>query len=182
MKKKILSLFALCITLITIFSFGFATNVNAAFNGTRWTTRPITFYATNQLNANQIAALKSAMAEWNSIGKGTFFTYGGQLNSSIVAVDGKNVVGKAAIFSVEIVAMTNLQYNTSTHITAEADISLNSNINLNRYNMKTVFMHELGHVLGLADTEETNSIMHKNYENNAGKITSYDIADINKLY
>lgn len=182
MKKKILSLFVLCVTLITIFSFGFATNVNAALNGTKWNTRPITFYATNQLNANEISALKSAIAEWNSIGKGTFFTYGGQLGSSIVAVDGKNVVGKSNIPSITTLALTNLQYNTSTYVTIEADISLNSNKNLTGYNMKTIFMHELGHVLGLADTDETNSIMHKNYENNKGQITSYDIADINRLY
>ncbi len=181
MKNKILLI--ITIILIGIFNLIIPNSVNAITNNIKWNKSPIVLYATFGLNKNEILALKSAMVEWNSIGKGLLFIYGGQLNSKIVSIDGINTVGKAPIVSISTIANTNTRFLIEEREIIEADIALNTNINLTKYNMKIVFMHELGHVLGLADTDEINSIMYRYYyDENVSQITDYDILDIDSLY
>ena len=47
--------------------------------------------------------------------------------------------------------------------------------------MKSIFMHELGHALGLAHNSILTSIMHDGYTGRT-IISDYDINDINTLY
>ena len=167
--------------LLTIISIlGFSTTVNAATLGVKWNSVPITIYATNQLSNNEILNLQSAIAEWNSIGKGTLIKYGGiKSGISNPRVDGINTVGKFSMPSNDV-ARTNSQILNNVTI-IESDITLNTN-KISGKNLKSIFMHELGHALGLADnTYSISSIMYASYTGNT-TISQYDINDINSLY
>jgi hypothetical protein len=50
------------------------------------------------------------------------------------------------------------------------------------YKLKSVVIHEIGHVLGLADSEIPGSIMYKDYREWRGKVTEQEIASIHDLY
>ena len=60
-------------------------------------------------------------------------------------------------------------------------IVLNKNANFTNKEMKSIFMHELGHALGLAHNSILTSIMHDGYTGRT-IISDYDINDINTLY
>ena len=63
----------------------------------------------------------------------------------------------------------------------EADIALNRNADFTNKEMKSIFMHELGHALGLAHNTLLTSIMHDGYTGRT-IISDYDINDISTLY
>ncbi len=181
MKNKILSLSLIILSICNISLFCFSPNVNAVTKGVKWYSRPITYYASNQLSATEINALKSAMAEWNSIGKGIFFVYGGQLGNNRIAYDSVNVVGKDSWANTSELARTHTMVPNGTDKIIEADIALNRNADFTNKEMKSIFMHELGHALGLAHNTLLTSIMHDGYTGRT-IISDYDINDISTLY
>ena len=180
MKKKILFFIFIILSTCSVFLFGFTSKVNATTQGVKWYSRPITYYASNQLSSTEINALISAMAEWNSIGKGTFFVYGGKLGNNRIAFDGVNIVGRDSWADTNELARTHVMASGGTKI-IEADIVLNKNANFTNKEMKSIFMHELGHTLGLAHNSILTSIMHDGYTGRT-IISDYDINDINTLY
>ena len=61
--------------------------------------------------------------------------------------------------------MTHTRYNSSTGETLETDVNVNmyfswsNSVRANRYDVWTVFVHEMGHVMGLAHQNEEPSVM-----------------------
>ncbi len=78
MKKKILSLSLIIVTLCTVFCFSFTPKVEAStLYGYGLAQRPLTIYAGSELSTSQINILKDAINAWNRTKFGTFFVYGG---------------------------------------------------------------------------------------------------------
>lgn len=178
--KKILSLFILVIMLSFLV---FPKKVEATVSGTKWQSVPVTVYATNQLNYSERLLLQSAISEWNSIGCGTLLIYGGvKSNISTPGADSFSTVGRAYLPSGDVANTTRLVNASNPSIIIEADITLNTSTTMSSFNLKSVFMHELGHLLGLSDnTYSITSIMYNAYTGNT-TISSYDINDINTIY
>lgn len=80
LKRRI---FATLLTL-TILICSFGTNAFAATHGFKWSSTPVTVYATPQFSSYEISQLKSAISIWNSTRVGTVITYGGVRSSVIV--------------------------------------------------------------------------------------------------
>lgn len=183
MKKQNITIIVSIIFILIIFDLILQNNIIAITNNIRWNDKPIIIYATSKLNTFEIEALKNAIIGWNNIGEGILFLYGGKLSSRIVGIDGINTVGKSSIVSIFTIANTSTRFFINNNLIFETDIVLNSNINLKRYNLEVVFMHELGHALGLSDNDELNSIMYRYYyDENVSTPTKYDILDVETLY
>lgn len=209
MKKKILSLSLIVVTLCTIFGFDFANNVNATtesvshnllapgmsnsldkegairiVSGRKWASIPVKIYVDSSFNATYISQLQQAILAWNSTRVGVVLTYAGTTPSPIIV----NGIGetKAPISSNSTIANTVRTYNGTT--INKAVITLNSNLSFNNgatttgtYNLKSVFMHEIGHALGLADNNDSSSIMCGTYTGRTA-LSSMDIDDLDSLY
>lgn len=189
MKKKFF--YGLVTLGIIISIFCFATNVEAnTLYGYGWKKLPIKIYAGSDLNVNERAQLQEAINAWNSTRFGTFFEYGGVRSSHLIPVytmrDGYNTVSRAQI---GIRTGAAYLFGTKSEIT-EANVLINSNHTYNcggasvgDYYLKSVLMHELGHVLGLNDEGEENksSIMYGGYTGST-TITEYDLSDLDTLY
>ena len=106
--------------------------------------------------------------------------YGGQFGNNRIAFDGVNIVGRDSWANTNELARTHVMASGGTKI-IEADIVLNKNANFTNKEMKSIFMHELGHALGLAHNSILTSIMHDGYTGRT-IISDYDINDINTLY
>ncbi|MBQ8379384.1 MAG: hypothetical protein IJX34_01045 [Clostridia bacterium] len=175
MKTKLLSLFLVVVMLVTMFSFGFATKVNAATTyGYGFASTPIKVFSGYQLNTNQVNILKQAIAKWNSTRLGTLLTYGGVKNVfNPTLADGWNTltVGRLS----DGVAGETRVYTNGSHI-VEANILIDEN----NFDVSVV-MHELGHLLGLKDNNYTASVMCF-VNQGSTTITASDLADLDSLY
>lgn len=209
MKKKILSLLLISVTLCTVFGFTFFNNLNVTtesvshsllvpgmsdsldkesltrtVSGKKWASIPVKIYADSSFNATYVSQLQQAIFAWNNTRVGIVLTYAGTSPNPYL-INGIGVT-KTPITSNSTIANTTI---TSTGNTINKTvIALNSNLSFNdgaitagTYNLKSVFMHEIGHALGLADNTDSSSIMYKNY---AGRtvLSSMDINDLDSLY
>ncbi len=209
MKKKILSLSLIIVTLCTIFGFTFSNNVNTTtesvshnllapgtptsldkeasartVSGKKWSSIPVRIYADASFDATYISQLQQAIFAWNNTRVGIVLTYAGTTPSPYL-VNGIGVT-KAPISPNSTIANTVI---TSTGTTInKAVVTLNSNLSFNNgattvgtYNLKSVFMHEIGHALGLADNNDSSSIMYGTYTGRTA-LSSMDINDLDSLY
>ncbi|MBQ8380171.1 MAG: matrixin family metalloprotease [Clostridia bacterium] len=189
MKKKLFFGVIILGIIISICSFTSKVEANTLY-GYGWKTLPIRIYAGSDLNANERSQLIEAINAWNSTRFGTFFEYAGVRSSHLIPVytmrDGYNTVSKAPI---GINTGGTYLFGTTSEIT-EVNVVINSNYTYNYggasvgdYYLKSVLMHELGHVLGLNDEENPNigSIMYKGYTGST-TITAYDLSDLDTLY
>ncbi len=180
MKRKLLyGLITIFFVIVSVFIY--PSTANAVVGESKQKYLPIKIYATNQLNQNEIYSLQSAISEWNSIGKGQIIIYGGVLSGvPVPKIDMINTVGKD-YFAGNLEYARTVGRAANGYIT-ECDIVLNTNSSYASKNLKSIFMHELGHCLGLDDnTISTTSIMYLAYSG-LTSISSYDIQDINYLY
>ena len=209
MKKKILSLSLIIVTLCSVLALGFANNVNATMEmtshnllapgyenqvrennstrtvyGEKWSSVPVNVYADSSFDATYISQLQQAISAWNSTRVGTVLRYVGTIRNPYM-VNGIGVT-KAPISTAGTVGNTVLTYTGST--INKAVVTLNSNLSFNNgattsgtYYLKSVFMHELGHALGLDDNSDSSSIMYRYYTGRTA-LSSGDINDLDSLY
>lgn len=211
MKRKILSLSLIIVTLCTIFGIVFVNNSNAtiesthylyeksafengainpesvdATKGVKWASIPVKIYADSSFNATEISQLQQAISAWNSTKVGTVLTYAGTMYN-VNLVGGAIGVTKAPINPNSTIGLTVTSVSGNTTI-VKALITLNSNLTFNNgststgtYYYKSVFMHELGHALGLADNDDSSSIMCSYYTGRT-TLSTLDINDLDSLY
>lgn len=183
-RKKVLSSIYAIVMLVGMI----ATSVSAApAYGYGFASRPITVYADNSFNASEINQLREAISVWNSTRVGTVIIYGGQKNLSSFYwnSDGINGIVKASMGSNPLVSKTGVtSTKTNGSNIVEADIAINKDLSYNNnatttgvFYLKSVFIHELGHLLGLADVDDESSVMYKAY---TGR-TALSLQDINIL-
>lgn len=184
--KTIKKIFFLLI--VTIMTITVSVPVNATTKyGYGFAVRPITIYASPALSAVERQQLQEAIVVWNGTRVGTVLRYGGttSLLSYYWLSDGKNGVVKGDIGN-NVTAITSTKVNGSNII--EADISLNTRVTYNNgstqsgtYYLKSVLVHELGHVLGMADNGDPSSVMYYTYTGRTG-LNANDINDLDALY
>jgi Matrixin len=69
--------------------------------------------------------------------------------------------------------------------TGAGDVKLNTGFNFSpgsSYDLETIFLHELGHSLGLGESPQPSSVMYSNYEGTRQLLSPYDIEGIQSLY
>ncbi len=187
-RKKVLS----SICAIVMLASMMAVPVSAAPTyGYGFASRPITVYADNSFNASEISQLREAISVWNSTRVGTVITYGGQrsLNSFYWNSDGINGIIKASMGSSSLTSMTGVTSpKTNGSNIVEADIAINKDLRYTNnattsgvFYLKSVFIHELGHLLGLADVNDQSSVMHQSYTGRTA-LSSQDIDILDSLY
>lgn len=209
MSKKILSLSIIVVTLCSLLVLVLANNVNSKIemssynllansdesltrennftrtvSGEKWSNVPVNVYADSSFDATYISQLQQAISAWNSTRVGTVLRYSGTTRNPYM-VSGIGVT-KAPISTAGVVGNT-VQTCTGSTIN-KAVITLNSNLSFNNgattsgtYYLKSVFMHELGHSLGLDHNNDSSSIMCE-YYTGMTTLSSSDIDDLDSLY
>ena len=187
-KRRLFSILA-AITLLTLLIFP----VNAATTyGYGFASKPITIYADNDFTPIEISQLKEAISIWNNTSVGQVLVYGGQrnLNSFYWMSDGVNGIVKASMGSNPITSMTG---TTSPKVNGaniiEADIAINKDLSYTNnsttegmFHVTRVYLHELGHVLGLDDVENDNTTVMCEYYTGITYLTTQDITFLDTLY
>ncbi len=186
--KRINTLFALLLIMFMTVSSSIPANA-ATLYGYGFASRPITVYASNSLSAMEVQQLQEAIVVWNSTRVGTVLQYGGKtsLLSYYWLSDGKTGVIKSDIGG-RSTGITSVKVNASKTNIIEADISLNTNVTYNNgstisgeFYLKSVLIHELGHVLGLAHSSDYSSVMYEAYTGRTA-LSPQDINDLDSLY
>jgi hypothetical protein len=128
-----------------------------------WKT-PVVMHANNSLTDEQAAALEKAILIWNDMAvsqgfkRGTFFKYGGKLDlPSGFRKDGKNIIsmvdgweGKGTEQAETVINWADDRiYEADMRINATKPLSTNDEGEYGKYDLVALFVHELGHVLGL---------------------------------
>lgn len=128
-----------------------------------WKT-PVVMYANQSLDDSQVAALEKAMGIWNDtmvtrgFKRGAVFKYGGRVdNVSGFKIDRKNVVSMVDGWPGKGTEQAETEINWVDDRIYEADMRINSTKPLSvlddgevgKYDLVALFVHELGHVLGL---------------------------------
>lgn len=134
-----------------------------------WKT-PVVMYADDSLNEDQRLALEKAMGIWNDtmvaqgLQRPALFRYGGVVSGSVgFKRDGKNVVslvngwpGKGTEQAeTEIKWVDNNIYEADMRINGLKPLSVSDQPEPGKYDLVALYVHELGHVLGLLHIEST---------------------------
>lgn len=129
-----------------------------------WEALPARFYVTNagapNVSAAQFqAAVSAAFAAWDQVPSATFSgTFSGLTNAAPFDDDGMSVLGYAYRPDMDrVLAATTFTVNTVTGEIVESDIFFNSAFpwstaaggESNRYDVESIALHEVGHLLGL---------------------------------
>lgn len=207
--KKLLSLSIILVVLFSAFSLAFVNNSNVETQrisnlltpekenstvegnttrgvyGEKWLSVPVRVYADASFSSTYISQLQQAITAWNSTRVGTVLTYAGTINNPVLVTNGIGVT-KGPLASSSTIANTLTTCNGST--ITRAVVTLNSNLTFNNgstssgtYYLKSVFMHELGHALGLTDNSDSSSIMCGTYTGGTS-LSAGDINDLDSLY
>lgn len=181
--KKMIAAVMLCIMCISSTMISYA----SLTYGYGHASTPVTIYASSTLSQSDIACLQQAINLWNGTRVGTVLKYGGVKGTlpSAYLTDGVNGVTKENLAS----NVTGRTYNsTNGSKIVESNIAINKNINYangstssGQYDLVSVFVHELGHALGLADNMSYGSVMNGSYSGNRTPSSS-DINELDSLY
>ncbi|MBO5477651.1 MAG: matrixin family metalloprotease [Clostridia bacterium] len=188
MKTKI----SLFLIIIILFSFIFATNVNATSiedeDPYGYYSIPISIVVSSKFSSWEISQLQEAINEWNSVGLGTLFVYKGTVYDAEFKPVGVVSVSKSSIDTVgKTIRVANVD-EEGNKVAIDAKVYINSNYTYNNgsttsgtYYLKSVLMHELGHVLGLRDSAYRTSVMFR-YYTGATAIHYTDLNTLQELY
>lgn len=128
-----------------------------------WKT-PIVMYTNDSVSDEQVQAFEKAIVIWNDtviaegFKRGALFRYGGKTNApSGFKKDGKNVVSMVAGWPGKGTEQAETEINWADDRIFEADMRINTTKPLStsddgepgKYDLVALFVHELGHVLGL---------------------------------
>jgi len=128
-----------------------------------WSITPVTMYADLSLTSDQVTSLQDAMDIWNKAlsdhrGGKPLFVFGGVLQSQVgLKTDGQNVVSVTSNWTGDSTEQAETLLTWADTMITEADIRVNGLKPLsasdvtqsNEIDMVALFVHELGHVLGL---------------------------------
>ncbi|MBN2075734.1 MAG: matrixin family metalloprotease [Dehalococcoidales bacterium] len=131
--------------------------------------RTVTYYV-NTAGAPEGALdeIKKSFDAWDLVTEHELFVFGSTTSTSGARFDYQNTVSWRKIAPRNIIAMTSLWYNGTTGEIYEFDITFNSFLKwgidpddeedgttlLNLYDVENIAVHEVGHVVGLADLYE----------------------------
>ncbi len=191
MKSKLKVLTVVVMMFVMLISTTMVANAYVITCAEGFYTRPIVMYAHTNMTSSHITALNNAINTWNNAGKGTLFVYGGVKAVPFPGVrDGLNGVTLSAMGTGRPIAVTRISYDTSGVI-YEGNIDVNISYNYifspgaaNGYDAQTMYTHELGHVLGLGESNVAGSVMSQPQVPNSflRALTSDDIAGLNAIY
>jgi predicted Zn-dependent protease len=168
-KKKLL----LTTLIFTFCTFSFT--VGATAQGGKWTSN-ITYYVPN--NDAYLTNIRTAVNDWNNV-LGQYTT----LTIRTADVLGAKVTASSAYYGTDVcwTGMGEPGPNPYSGTYTYGSVRLNRSHLDNKWYITQVATHEFGHILGLAHAyENVSSIM--SLFNNAPTITSYDKAEIDKIY
>lgn len=166
------------------------------FTGMVWDTLPVdvNYNGAGAAISSARTELDSAMNTWTSVSTSTFvFNDAGTTNRcpSLVqecrgpqTFDGNNDIGWLDIRDPSVLGVT--WYSTGG--TDEFDMAIdNRNFTWTSgcsgmYNLQTVYLHELGHALGLGHSSDPNAVMYAYYHGALCNLTQDDINGVTALY
>lgn len=187
-KKRALS--SICAIAMLVSMIGVRVSAAPTY-GYGFASRPITVYADNSFNTSEISQLQEAISVWNNTRVGTVIVYGGKRNLSSFYwnSDGINGIIKTSMGSNPLTSMTGLTSTKQNGVNiVEADIAINKDLSYTNnattsglFYLKSVFIHELGHLLGLGDVNDQSSVMHRAYTGRTS-LSSQDVNFLDSLY
>ena len=177
--------------------FGFS--VNGSVVTVKWRALPVRYFINDRggpgVSANAFAdAAGRAFGTWEAVPSAAIrYQFGGFTASMPGDDDGRTTLGFLAAPELErVLASTSLLFDEATGELLEADIFFNSAFawstsaagEAGRFDVETIALHEIGHILGLAHSNVNGSVMFPSVSSNFTKraLTQDDIDGVRSLY
>lgn len=152
----------------------------------KWATNeiPLAFYIQPSVGSADNATIQDGYMVWTMV-ETTFFEfyYGGTRSNSVHVNDGINVNSFGTAYQIGNSLAVTWWWIDGTNM-VDADIEFNSAVTWGGggYDLKTVAIHEAGHVLGLNHEEGEESIMQPDYFGTQHELFQDDIDGISSIY
>lgn len=150
-----------------------------------WRSRPVNMFVSSDVPQDAYPAIQKAMDKWNQTLGYKILVLAGVSNSKEPANDGKNVIYWPSTWTDP---KSNEQGNTTIfwkgEQISEADIKINAQSYVFSYDtspstsqvdLESLFLHELGHVLGLKHEDAQVSVMNRVLAKGSSRTSPYEV-------